>query len=235
MMNQGSKTCSVAAVWPPRTKACYTAYARNHWRDLLLVALFFLSLWGMELLNRPMGTVRSIAIPLDDRIPLIPWTVIVYNSWAPTIIVILLYYFFCDRTHMRRYFWTMQIGQMMAWATFPFFQTIIPRPYEQVYAGTDIFSKMLAITYRNDNHYCGFPSIHVIQCTLTIIFIWMSEDAPKWLKILVTFYFALIAVTTVTTKQHVVLDIPGGILYALVAFLLATPLARWYERRVAKD
>ena len=94
---------------------------------------------------------------------------------------------------------------------------------------------MLAITYRNDNHYCGFPSIHVIQCTLTIIFIWMSEDAPKWLKILVTFYFALIAVTTVTTKQHVVLDIPGGILYALVAFLLATPLARWYERRVAKD
>ncbi len=222
-------------VTPPKTKAQFLAYIKYYWRDFILVPIFFISLWGMELLNRPIGTVRNIAIPFDDQIPLLTWTVLIYNTWAPTMVVLLFYYFFRNRTMMRRYFWTMQVGQIMAWATFPLFQTIIPRPYDEVFAGTDIFSKMLTITYKNDNHFCGFPSIHVIQCTLTIIFIWMLKEAPRWLKVLVTIYFLAIAATTVTTKQHVFLDIPGGFVYALVAFPLAIPLARWYEKRVVKD
>ncbi|HZK42355.1 MAG TPA: phosphatase PAP2 family protein, partial [Clostridia bacterium] len=88
---------------------------------------------------------------------------------------------------------------------------------------------------QTDNPYCGFPSIHVILCTLTILFIWKLDAVKPWFKVLVSLYFTAVAITTVTTKQHVVLDIPGGILYALLALPLAKPLYRWLEGKIYKE
>ena len=211
------------------------AYLRFFWRDLILLVIFFASMWIMQLLNYPIGRVRSLEIPFDSRIPLLPWTAVIYNTWAPFIIILCLYYLVRDRQLFRRYVFTMILGQLMADVTFVFFQTRIPVPYEQVYSATDIWSKLLAMTYRADNNYCGFPSIHVILCTLTIYFIWKLRDTRLWFKILVSLYFTGVAITTVTTKQHVVLDIPGGILYALASIPLALPLADLIDRKLYKE
>ena len=218
-----------------KRKGALVAYLKFFWRDLVLLAVFLASMWIMQLLNHPIGTVRSLEIAFDSKIPLWPWTALVYNSWAPLIFVLAVFYFLRDRTLYRRYLTTMILGQLMADATFPFFQTQIPVPYEKVYGATDFFSRVLATTYRIDNNYCGFPSIHVILCTLTILFIWKLDAAKVWLKILVSLYFTAVALSTVTTKQHVVLDIPGGIVYALIAVPLAVPLARWVERKCYKE
>lgn len=112
---------------------------------------------------------------------------------------------------------------------------MVPRPEAQVAQATDIFSRLLGLTYGVDNPYCGFPSIHVILCTLTIIFVWQLKGAKTWFKVLVSLYFTVIAITTTTTKQHVVLDIPGGIAYALAAFLLTKPLIKLLDRKVFGD
>ncbi len=218
-----------------KDKRSVLRYVRRYWRDVGLIAVFFVSMWVMELLNRPIGTVRDLSIPFDQVIPLWPWTIVIYMTWAPLIILLAAVIFFYDRHLMRRYLITMGVGQLMANLTFPFFQTIIPRPYEQVFAGTDIFSKMLAIVYRVDNHYCGFPSIHVINCVITMVLVWSFRKAKTWVKLLVTLYFGVIAITTVTTKQHVFLDIPGGIVYGLVAIPLAIPLTRLYEKKVLTE
>ncbi len=211
------------------------AYLRFYWRDLVLWVVFMASMWIMQMLNHPMGKVWSLEIPFDSKIPLLTWTVVIYNSWAPLILTLSLYYLLRDRSLYRRYVVTMILGQLMADATFLFFQTRIPVPYEEVFSRTDLFSRLLAITYRADNPYCGFPSIHVILCTLTIIFIWKLEAAKPWFKVLVSLYFTAVAITTVTTKQHVVLDIPGGFVYALLAIPLAKPLATWVEAKVYKE
>ena len=220
---------------PPKGLKARLAYLRFYWRDLVLLAFYLFSMWIMQLLNHPIGTVRSLEIPFDRLIPLWPWTSVIYNSWGPLIFILVLIYLFRDRTLYRRYTLTMIVGQLMADATFLFFQTEIPVPYEKVYGATDIFSRLLAFTYRTDNKYCGFPSIHVILCTLTIFFIWKLRPAKRWFKILITCYFILVALTTVTTKQHVVLDIPGGIVYALLAIPLTLPLFRLIDRKVFKD
>ena len=218
-----------------KDKGSYLRYCRHFWRDAVLIAVFFASMWVMELLNRPFGTVRDLSIPFDQVIPLMPWTIVIYMSWAPLIIALAVVYFLYDRHLMRRYLITLGIGQLMANVTFPFFQTMIPRPYEEVFAGTDIFSKMLAIVYRVDNHYCGFPSIHVINCVITMVMIWFFREAKLWVKLLVTIYFGFIAISTVTTKQHVVLDIPGGIVYGLLAIPLSIPVIRLYEKKVLTE
>lgn len=212
-----------------------TGYLRYYWRDLVLLAVFFASMWIMQLLNRPIGKVWSLEIPFDSKIPLLPWTAVIYNSWAPFIILLAFYYLLRDRALYRRYVMTMILGQLMADATFPLFQTRVPVPYEAVLGRTDIFSRLLAITYQTDNPYCGFPSIHVILCTLTIFFIWKLDAVKPWFKVLVSLYFTAVAITTVTTKQHVVLDIPGGILYALLALPLAKPLYRWLQGKIYKE
>ena len=211
------------------------AYLKFFWRDLVLMLIYLASMWIMQLLNHPIGTVRSLEIPFDSKIPLLPWTALIYNSWGLLIFLLAFFYLLRDRTLYRRYLLTMILGQLMADATFPFFQTRIPVPYEEVYGATDFFSRVLAMTYRIDNNYCGFPSIHVILCTLTIIFIWKLDAAKLWLKISVSLYFTAVAITTVTTKQHVVLDIPGGIVYGIVAIPLAALLAPWVERKCFKE
>lgn len=218
-----------------KERGSITRYIRYYWRDALLIALFFASMWIMELLNRPIGTVRDLSIPFDAKIPLLPWTIVVYMSWAPLIILLGIVFFFHDRGLMRRYLLTMTVGQLLANLTFIVFQTTIPRPHEIVNEATDIFSKMLAIVYQVDNHYCGFPSIHVINCTITMVLIWRFRKATWWQKLLVTVYFAFIAITTVTTKQHVVLDIPGGIVYGLISLPLAIPLVQLYEQKVVTE
>lgn len=218
-----------------RDKGSLLAYVRYFWRDLVLLAAFFPALSLMELMNRPFGTVRNLEIAFDSKIPLLPWTVLIYHSWAPLIITLIGYYLLRDRDLFRRYVLTMIVGQLMANATFPFFQTMVPRPEAQVAQATDIFSRLLGLTYGVDNPYCGFPSIHVILCTLTIIFVWQLKGAKTWFKVLVSLYFTVIAITTTTTKQHVVLDIPGGIAYALAAFLLTKPLIKLLDRKVFGD
>ena len=216
-------------------KGSYIRYMKYYWRDIVFIAVFFVSMWMMQLFNRPIGTVRNISIPFDDMIPLLPWTILVYMSWAPLIILLGIVFFFRDRALMRRYLLAMSVGQLLANLTFPFFQTIVPRPYDLVHNATDIFSKMLTVVYHVDNHYCGFPSIHVINCTVTMVMIWSFRQASWWMKTLVTLYFGFIAITTVTTKQHVFLDIPGGIFYGLVAIPLSIPLVRFYNRKIVGD
>lgn len=218
-----------------KDRAALWAYVRYFWRDVVMIVGFAASMWVMELLNRPIGTVHDLSIPLDDKIPLVPWTVIPYNTWGPILIILAITYFFVDRILCRRYVITMLVGQLMADLTFPFFQTKIPRPYATVFGADDIFSKLLAWVYRTDNHYCGFPSIHVTLCTITIFFVWQWKDGKTWLKVLLTLHYLFIMATTVLTKQHVFLDIPGGWLYGLAAIPLSIPLIRWADRKIFGD
>lgn len=80
-----------------KDKGSYRRYTRYYWRDALLIAIFFASMWVMELLNRPFGTVRDLSIPFDQVIPLLPWTVVIYMTWAPLIIALAFVFFLYDR------------------------------------------------------------------------------------------------------------------------------------------
>ena len=68
-----------------------------------------------------------------------------------------------------------------------------------------------------------------------MVMIWFFREAKLWVKLLVTIYFGLIAISTVTTKQHVVLDIPGGIVYGPVSYThLTTKQGKSVVQRTAR-
>ena len=80
-------------------------YIRKYWQDVVLIGIFFISSFMMELLNRPFGTVHDLTLPIDAAIPLVPATILIYHSWMPFIILISFYYFSCIRGCKRPFFY----------------------------------------------------------------------------------------------------------------------------------
>ena len=181
----------------------------------------------MELLNRPIGTVRSFFIPLDSQIPVVEPLIFVYHLWSPTIFLCGILFLYRQRELGRRYFFSLALAQLQANIFFIFCQTQVPRlPLEDL--SSSLAGRLIEYTYRIDNHYCGFPSIHVSLCTILIVFIWQApvKIITKWV---ITLWMILIAATTVLVKQHVILDIPGGVANGLLAYGLILLVQRLYR------
>lgn len=92
---------------------------------------------------------------------------------------------------------------------------MVPRP---TVTGDSFLEVWLRMTHAVDDQFAGFPSCHVMTTTALILGVNTSSQRGK-IKALVTAYGLLIIATTVLVKQHVFLDIPGGILYATIPFL----------------
>lgn len=176
----------------------------------------------MELLNRPIGQVRDLYLPLDYAIPFIPQFILTYHSWMPSLIILGLYLFYKDRPRYYSYSLALLVGQALAHLTFPFFQTVVTRhPFD--IPPQNFFEELVQWTYGVDNNYCGFPSIHVLCCAIALVKLSGSNMKPVP-KYLIMTHFILIIMSTLFVKQHVFMDLPGGFLYALFG-LLTLPLA----------
>lgn len=205
-------------------------------QELILLLIFVLNAPVMELLNVPMGTVRNLYIPaIDGRIPFVPELILVYHTY----IFLVAGFGYAlwkrgDTDLYRRYMLAMIIAQVLAYLTFPIFQTYVPRADELgLFQDNGLFERMVRLTYGVDNHYCGFPSIHVEMLTLCFIAALTSRRIRPLARGLVAAYALLIAASTLLVKQHVFLDVPGGVLYAVVSWYLAIPVRTLYLRLLA--
>lgn len=189
---------------------------KSAWLSLLwLAAVPILNIF-YGVLNRPGNHVYSLATPLDSMIPFVPVFIIPYVLWYPFISGALIALAFKDK---RTYFQTLIAlcsGLVISYIFFALFQTAIERPNIQGEKGF-LFTRVDYI-YHNDQPYNCFPSIHVLTSYLilrgTRVFgraIWAMTSA----------FSIVIIVSTVLVKQHVVVDIAGGILVGELCFRLA--------------
>lgn len=189
---------------------------KSAWLSLLwLAAVPILNIF-YGVLNRPGDHVYSLATSLDSMIPFVPAFIIPYVLWYPFITGALIALAFKDK---RTYFQTLIAlcsGLVISYIFFALFQTAIERPDIQGEKG--ILFTMVDYIYHNDQPYNCFPSIHVLTSYLTLrgtrVFgraIWAMTSA----------FSIVIIVSTVLVKQHVVVDIAGGILAGELCFRLA--------------
>lgn len=80
---------------------------------------------------------------------------------------------------------------------------------------------MVRATYSIDNSYSGAPSLHVADMTLCILYLMRIKEIKISTRTILSLYMTLIALTTVLVKQHVVLDIPAGLIHAIMNFFVA--------------
>lgn len=164
--------------------------------------------------NRPWGTVRNLTLPVDGKIPFIPGFVLVYHTWYPLTLSLLFLLYRKERRIFVESALSAILGNLFANATFLLFQTEVPRPQD---FGQGFLERILRATYGVDNPYNGFPSIHVLVTTVLVIGI-LRTDFSRGKKAGIMAYGILIILSTWLIRQHVFLDILGGILYGILVY-----------------
>lgn len=154
---------------------------------------------------------------LDHAIPLIPWTVCIYFGcyafWA-------LHYCLCAAVPLRarRFFTADFIAKGVCFVFFVGLPTTMARPAVQ---GLNVWESLVRALYILDAPVNLFPSIHCLNSWLC----WASaRDIPAFSRGYKAFALCAavaVCVSTLTLRQHVLLDVAGGILLAEVCWRLA--------------
>ena len=151
----------------------------------------------------------DLSIPLDDMIPLVtPFIVIyilAYAQWAIGYIVLVRQ----SRELCARVAASNLIAKTMCFLIFIIVPTAIVRPEV---AGNDIFTLLTKFIYAADTPVNLFPSIHCLESYVIMRFTLAEKNLPKAYKIVTAVFSILVFASVVFTKQHIFIDIPGGIL-----------------------
>jgi membrane-associated phospholipid phosphatase len=107
---------------------------------------------------------------------------------------------------------------LMAWlvsyAVFLAYPTVTSRPEEL--AGDGFFDWTLGLIYDADIRYNCFPSLHVAQCFIAAL---VCHRVHRGVGSVAVGWACLVALSTLFTKQHYVVDVLGGVALAGVAWL----------------
>lgn len=198
---------------------------------ILALIWYLLSFYYIEHRDVP---IHLVSIPLDNRIPFIPVFVIFYYSWFIYCAVPMLLFLFFDEDDYLKSFAFLAIGMASFIIINYFYSTGLDIRPASV-PGTDIFSAMVRKIYSVDTPTNVLPSIHVYNSVGIHICLLHSnllkkvlarfsadqKDYEKKFRITSTvsgIWAILIIFSTLFIKQHSVIDLLAGLLFALVVY-----------------
>ena len=193
---------------------------------------FFVSLLLMLLLNRiifPLAHLLSAGaphhdfhLPADDLIPFLPWMIVVYIGVFAWWVYVTWLITGRERPEADRFFFAHLLTYLISFLFFVFLPTEIVRPK---LSGNSIWIVFLQLLYQSDTPDNLFPSIHCALGWLCWIGIRGKKDIPFWIRSADFLLAAAVCVSTLTIRQHVLLDVFAGILLSEICYLLSGSLA----------
>lgn len=144
----------------------------------------------------------------DEQIPFVPWTIIIY--WGSYVFWIINYIIGCrqDREKAFRFISADFLAKLVCLLCFLLFPTTNVRP---VIEGNSIWDEMMRMLYQVDAADNLFPSIHCLTSAFCFIAVRDNKKVSKWYKAVSFLIAAGICVSTLTTRQHVLIDVIAGI------------------------
>ena len=158
----------------------------------------------------------DLGVPLDSAIPLLPWTLPIYASLY---VVAPLGSLFIDGETFRHGMRALMLVALMCFAGFVLVPAAYPRP--DITHLDSIWRPALQFYYENDPPTNTFPSLHVATATIMAWMLRTSRARAIWWT-----WCGLIALTTLTTKQHFIVDVVGGIAVAVLALTVTDRLRK---------
>ncbi|OGM86992.1 hypothetical protein A2614_01775 [Candidatus Woesebacteria bacterium RIFOXYD1_FULL_40_21] len=180
-------------------------------RGLLLI-LFLISTVLYLLLNRRPSKYYWKSF-WDDKIPLVPIFIIPYLGLFPFLIATFM---FVWKNDIFTFFVTnLVIANYTASIFWYLFPNGVKRP---IIKSRDFFSKVLSKLYKIDKYDTnGFPSNHVFISIICSIFLSLVYPGQTYLFILTA---GVIVISVVLVKQHYLIDVIGGTIWALGTYSL---------------
>lgn len=158
------------------------------------------------------GPVHVPQIALDRAIPLVPAWGPVYGSLF--LAAILPVFVVHQQEHLHRTILAFIFAWLVAFAVFIAYPTIASRPPIES-PGEGFFDWSLRTIYSSDHRYNCLPSLHVAQCFLAAF---TCNKVHRGVGAAAFAWASLVALSTLFTKQHYVLDALTGIALAYVGY-----------------
>lgn len=200
---------------------------------LILSVVFNMAVYGGTRMIAHSWHHYNIESPLDRLIPFWPPSVVIYLGcylfWIINYILIArqgkreVYQFFAADLFSR-------IVCMIIYLAFP---TTNVRP---VLEAEGIWNHAMAFLYSIDASDNLFPSIHCLVSWFCCAGMRGRKDIPVWYHRISYLLAVLVCISTLTTKQHVLIDVAGGILLAELSLWIGKKPAVWqlYEKILPK-
>jgi membrane-associated phospholipid phosphatase len=154
--------------------------------------------------------------PVDQAIPLLPWTLLIYLS--DYVFILLVMVSLKKSEDFTTAFYRMIAGIVMTFVVFLIFPTVYPRPSVPL---DPFWSEIFLYLHFLDQPTNCFPSLHV---SITLIAAASLHGWRPRLRLATWLWILAICLSTLTTKQHYVLDVLGGVFVALASIRLTSRL-----------
>lgn len=188
----------------------------------MLLGFQSLTYFGCEIFQK---NIHNVKLTVDDKIPFLPWSVLFYCCWFPLIAVYPLVVYAGDPYYYSVYF----LAMIMEIVTSVICYMLYPTSFERPVPPDTFWGKFMKLIYRGS--YKGVncaPSLHCSSCFLVI---WISCVCPgmeMWIRIFTAAVAFLIVASTMTTKQHTVVDVVTAIPLCIFCKIIGEILANQY-------
>jgi len=176
---------------------------------LLTIIALYLGVYRLVQIMNPVGT--NLEIGLDKHIPFIPEFAVIYLLYIPMLIFVFAFYWNDYKAYRSMSLMLIAVISI-ALVIYSAFQTEVLRP---IFASTDFFTRLTNTIYKYDMPNNTFPSLHVALTSSISAFVYKKNTNLGMVLIPLTF---LIILSTMFIKQHVFLDIIGGLMLAFLSF-----------------
>lgn len=195
-------------------------------RLLAATVLVFGGLWLHELIQALARPPLIVDSALDQSIPFLPWTIWVYFAFFPligwTALVVRPDLFL-------RFVLAATLAAVVAWACVLLFPISFERPDAASIAG-EWHRRVFTFVHAVDPAHISFPSLHVAVTWICTFMLWQRRHRLSLLLL-----GAAISLSTLATRQHLVVDVAGGVALAWICVAAVTRLAATQGVRLADD
>lgn len=179
------------------------------------------------ILNRYRGNLNVVKLPIDDLIPFSKVFILPYVSWYPFVAAFLIMLCFIDKERYFKLLASLALGMLTCYVIYYFYPTYVERP---LVVGRDFLSNMVLGLYRRDNPYNCWPSIHVLNSFLVVIYTLGSDKINKFAKAICVVIAGLIILATMFLKQHYFSDVVSAIILGTTLFMSIEVCAKYMLR-----
>ena len=172
---------------------------------------------------------HNIETGLDRSLPFVPQFLVVYFGcylfWAVNYILIARQ----ERHRVYQFFTGDFLSRCICLVFFLVYPTTNTRP---VITDAGLWNQAALWLYSVDAADNLFPSIHCLVSWFCFLGIKDQKRIPAWYKGVSFVLAVLVFLSTIFTKQHVLVDVAGGVILAQVCFILGQKTKLWhiYER-----